>query len=1029
MLLEKDQIVSSQVWKAAVENPEIAFEVVSFLVDRKVPGPIPDDVWVVAVSEPNIAVELLGLLHKQHGDLKVDEFLFHAALNNWKSGLEVLQWMEETSTFVYNIHHALNHAARNPGCGIEIVNHLLSEHKAAKISAQIWESAAGNLGCGDVIIARLLDYTGNQVDLNEPLLLEAAAGNLMWSEQIFRALSNVHPLSESPTRVPEDVVRILINNWKSGEATIKFLKNSPNWKLAITDVLLQMIVQNTPDSAGALAVLLEGVDEFEFPEMPDAVSPFWLVRSLKAIELLVIKCKRSSLPQELVKKIMGGWRADAISRIMEGTEITQEAFLNSATNPLNDGHITKMLQEANPELAVTDEMLQKAVVNNIEITKTILDMGQTVSKKALEAAVKGDNTGILELLLGTNAEMKISDSVLEAAIANGSPKILQILLRRGLDSPLSEHALCKAAAKEDNLEIMKILLAHFRGNASRKADIPQAVLDEAIDESNVSMVELLLDNNVVTPFTEYTWAKAVGEGSTEIIQMLLKHDPHFEVTDHILKRAIKSANIHAIKLLLERDPNIKMTQRMMERVAKCRDVEMLKICAAHIPNKETFYHTERFIERAACNSLEMITAVLEQWPSLQITAVVFERVVKDADVEVVDLLLEKFPDLPFSTRILVASTSLRHPETFQKILDRAKQQSIIPSDEVLEAVISGLGLSAPPPPGLPPPPPPFGNHSRLEMIKLVLEANKDCVTENALQSIFRQDMMDIEAFKLIFLHRPWPPGLIQSEFNTMMRQRPSITKVNFLLGQETYDLKISLATFTNAAEHYDDYALRALLESPRAKDCPVGLDLLDTILRGTVSSISPPQDLSRGSPWQTSRIDTCVLQKMKALLTFREVEVTWKHVIQAQNLRRTGRQIIQLFLDSPEKAKMADDVREYAANICVVKELTFKPQPPPTDEGLANDEAEKEHPIPAFGDPSDPTSVYSDDDSDSVSSYSSSSDGAAHSLDTLDDSDGRSRENEQPLTYSLPFESYKSGIAVEPAWTSFVEPAVIEHGA
>ncbi|KAE9369238.1 hypothetical protein N431DRAFT_313584, partial [Stipitochalara longipes BDJ] len=510
MLLKEDQIISRQVWKAAVENPEIAFEVVSFLVDRKIPTPIFEEVWVVAVSEPDIAVELLELLHKQHGDFEISEYLFHMAINNWKSGLEVLQWMKSVHSLDYDIQNSLDLAAKNVGCGIEIVNYLLSERKPTQVSLPVWMSAAGNLGCGDVLVTRLLEYTDNQVELTSISLLQAAAGNLNWSEPIFKAFSNGPTIADSPTRIPEEVVLSLINNWKSGEATIRFLKKSSKWKLAITDVLLQMIAQNTPDDEGGLAVLLDGVDEFEFPEMPDAVSPFWLVRSLKAIELLVTKCKRTSLPQELVKKIVGGWRVDSIARIIEGTEITQEVFLNSATNPLNDGYITKMLQEANPDLMATDEMLQKAVANNIMITKTILEMGQRVSKKALEIAVRGDNTCILDLLLGIDGEMKISDSVLDAAIANGSPKILRILLQRGLENPISENALCEAAAKEDNLEIMKILLAHSKGKASTKVEIPPAVLDKAIDESNASMVELLLDNNVAIPFAEHTWAKAVG---------------------------------------------------------------------------------------------------------------------------------------------------------------------------------------------------------------------------------------------------------------------------------------------------------------------------------------------------------------------------------------------------------------------------------------------------------------------------------------------------------------------------------------
>lgn len=78
----------------------------------------------------------------------------------------------------------------------------------------------------------------------------------------------------SPTRISEQVVLSLVNHWKSEENTIRFLKNSPRWTLAITDVLLQMIAQSTLDSEGALVVLLDGVDEFEFPEMPMLFYPF-----------------------------------------------------------------------------------------------------------------------------------------------------------------------------------------------------------------------------------------------------------------------------------------------------------------------------------------------------------------------------------------------------------------------------------------------------------------------------------------------------------------------------------------------------------------------------------------------------------------------------------------------------------------------------------------------------------------------------------------------------------------------------------
>jgi len=124
---------------------------------------------------------------------------------------------------------------------------------------------------------------------------------------------------------------------------------------------------------------------------------------------------------------------------------------------------------------------------------------------------------------------------------------------------------------------------------------------------------------------------------------------------------------------------------------------------------------------------------------------------------------------------------------------------------------------------------------------------------------------------------------------------------------------------------------------------------------------------------------------------------------------------------------MADDVRNYAVSVCIVEQLTFKPQLPPTDEELADDNAEEEHRTPDSGilvirHRSIPmmTRILS-------ARTLSSSDGAVHCLDTLDDSDKRSRENEQALTYSRPFESYKSWIDVEPAWTTFAELAVFKH--
>jgi hypothetical protein len=978
MLLDADSTVkiAPQVMKAAVENRSIAPEVVVFLVNRGTDAAIDVEVLLAAVETHDWAVQLLTILHMQHRDFRNIDTLFNAAIMNWKSGLQILHWMIDKDPFFHpDIITSMDLAVQNVGCGVEILDHLLLKHQTPQVlPISIWAGAAANLGCGNVLIDHLLRHCDYQVDLTDRSLLKAAAKNLNWSTQILKAFSNIS--SDSPAKIGEEVLVCLVGNWKSGEDTIRFLKSSPRWSLAITDVLLQMIVQNTPDTDGALAVLLDGVEEFDFPELPDAVSPFWLVRSLKAIEILAARCKRSSIPQELVRKIAGGWRAESVAKIIEGIEITQEAFLASATNILNNGEITKLLCKWNPDLVVTEEMLQKAVGNNFDLTKTILDiMGKA----------------------------KIGDSVLDAALDNGSPRIIQLLLQHGLEDPISERQLCKAASNDANLEIMRMLLAHRRGESASKVDIPQSVMDEAIKESSMLILKLLLDHNVAKPFTEITWAKAVGQKNMEIVQMLIQHDPDFEVTDHILKSAVKSSRVEALKLLLAHETKIKITQRMMERAAKCKTVEILKLLAGHLKNAESFTITKRFLKRAAGNKLEVVAFVLEQWPNIKITEDVFECVVENHDSKVLDLFYERFSQIPFTTRHLVAAADHRSPERFRAVYQRTKEHSILPSEEVLNVLV------AQPTPSL-------------DNVKLVLDAKADCLTEATLQTAFRSENREIKAFKYIFHQRPWRPGLIQTEFRNLMRQRsPLLAKIKFLLEQDLYNLKVSLAILVYATEHFNAFIFQALLESPQTKDCTIGPDLLDAILKGTMRWSSNPSAENDRSAWSYTKLDTSVYQKVKLLLEYREVDVTLKNIVQAQNLKGVGRKIILLFLDTPEKAKMTEEVKKYAASLVVVKELTFtiKPKAPPASVFAEREDTQEEHThLPA---PSLP--VYSDDGSDSVNSYSSSSD--EDFSESSSDSEKCSRDNDHPVTYSLPFELLKGGVGtagVGPAWTTYFEP-------
>jgi hypothetical protein len=491
--------------------------------------------------------------------------------------------------------------------------------------------------------------------------------------------------------------------------------------------------------------------------------------------------------------------------------------------------------------------------------------------------------------------------------------------------------------------------------------------------------------------------------------MLVQHDPDFEVTDHILKSAVKSSRVEALKLLLAHEPKIKITQRMMERAAKCKTVEILKLLAGDLKNAESFTITERFLKRAAGNKSEVVSFVFQQWPNIKITEEVFECVVENHDSKVLDLFYGKFSHIPFTTRHLVAAADHRSPERFRAVYQSAKEHSILPSEEVLNVF-----LAQPTP--------------SLDNVKLVLDAKADCLTEATLQTAFRSDNVDIKAFKYIFQQRPWPPGFIQTEFRNLMRQRsPSLGKIKFLLEQGLYKLKVSLTILVYATEHFSASVFKALLESPQTKDCAIGPDLLDTILKGTMRWSSSPAAENDRSAWLYTELDTNVYQKVKLLLEFREVDVTLKNIVQAQSLKVAGRKIIKLFLDTPEKAKMTEEVKKYAANLVVVKELTFtiKPKAPSATAFAECKDTQEEHThLPA---PSQ--SVYLSDGSESVDSYSSSSDGDF--AESSSDSENRSRDNDHPVTYSLPFESLKSGVGaagVEPAWTTHFEPRFVVHG-
>ena len=270
----------------------------------------------------------------------------------------------------------------------------------------------------------------------------------------------------------------------------------------------------------------------------------------------------------------------------------------------------------------------------------------------------------------------------------------------------------------------------------------------------MSVVNLLLDNRFVTQFPEHTWSKVDAQKNAEIVEILLKLDLRFQVTENVLKHAVKSSNVKTLKLLLTRDPKIKITQRVVERAAKRKDAEILKLFVDHMPDKErlnvpegywsgrtTIWKSWRlFLSNGrASRSARMFSNVRQRNSTYEFWICSWRNFQTSDSLPTFWLLPQNTQSGSLSGQSW--NTLKNNPYCLPMKLLRPLLRDLAPPDP-----------PGPPPgpPSMPHPPPPRLGSPNLGMVKLVLDANKDCLTENALQSAFRLDTADIETFKFLF---------------------------------------------------------------------------------------------------------------------------------------------------------------------------------------------------------------------------------------------------------------------------------------
>ena len=301
-----------------------------------------------------------------------------------------------------------------------------------------------------------------------------------------------------------------------------------------------------------------------------------------------------SKKKKLLKAIENG-ELDEVSSLLEGFNELNETFSKPDSEDVenwtyllhackfgNSG-LVELLLKSGADLDVTDSdgkpPLYWASCNgdNDETTRIctlLIEKGVDINQQAttgrtalMWAALKG-NSGLVELLLKSGADLDVADndgdsSILYATINDDdddTARICALLIEKGVDinqqSTEGEGALYRAAGK-DNYKTLKVLL-EAGANRNLQTDDGLSALMYAANQDNNKSLEVLLEAGADPNLQEGRGVSALylaASKSAEAVKILLEHkaDPNIETMHKTtpIFEAADARNIEIMSVLIE----------------------------------------------------------------------------------------------------------------------------------------------------------------------------------------------------------------------------------------------------------------------------------------------------------------------------------------------------------------------------------------------------------------------------------------------------------------------------------------------
>ncbi|KAL4742385.1 hypothetical protein BDV11DRAFT_211409 [Aspergillus similis] len=369
-------------------------------------------------------------------------------------------------------------------------------------------------------------------------------------------------------------------------------------------------------------------------------------------------------------------------------EIETDAILKSAVE--NEGcgrEVTELLlhyMELQGEKVIVTDAVLKAAAENSESSDALLGVllkhdHNPITEDIVTAAAMNEDSGyqIISLLLDHDCDIWISPAIFEAAASNlhQGPQLMTLLLRQnGEDFRITEDIIIAAAHNDvSGLEILSLLKQHNGGYLP----VTNAILVAAAESENCQeIINLFVDlYDWDLPITNDVFEAAARNQAFRggSLACLLDHLAYPQITKEITVSAIP--DIEKVKLLSARSYCDSLA--IFEAAAASLELSLEQPLLDELSDSIT----DSVLEAAAANPVhgfETMTLLLEHCSHdhkiSQGTFLAAARNIRSGE-DILDLLLERQPDVQITTELITAATTADNRTLEQLIRHLTQKQS------------------------------------------------------------------------------------------------------------------------------------------------------------------------------------------------------------------------------------------------------------------------------------------------------------------------------------------------------------------